>query len=48
MPPTNTYSPSLENTIEVLGHPVLNDFAASLDLVSQIFTVESSAAEHTN
>jgi len=42
MPPTKIYSPSLENTTDVFGHPVLNDLAASLDLESQIFTVESS------
>lgn len=48
MPPTKIYSPSLENTTDVFGHPVLNDLAASLDLESQILTVESSEAEHIN
>ena len=39
MPPANIYSPSLENATDVLGHPVLNDLAASLDLLSQTLTV---------
>jgi len=45
IPPTNTYSPSLEKTTVVFGQPVLKDLVASLHLESHIFTVESSAAE---